>query len=193
MKRKRFSVEQITAVLQQVGARMPVGDVCRQVGISEQTFYATRSSVYFTSRKYPLTALRQRMREAGADAPPVRLPAAAGAVVARRLGGGQRAILSRVHRGRARAASQTPVAARHRRASRAAAASDGAQRHWSTDPQTPRRSGPKKPGLSRRHALRLQLVRKTAGTSIHLTDFTFGVGEADVYRTSCNGWATLLS
>ena len=39
MKRKRFSVEQITAVLQQVGGGMPVGDVCRQVGVSEQTFY----------------------------------------------------------------------------------------------------------------------------------------------------------
>ena len=39
MKRKRFSVEQIIAVLQQVGGGMPVGDVCRQVGISEQTFY----------------------------------------------------------------------------------------------------------------------------------------------------------
>ena len=39
MKRKRFSVEQITSVLQQVTAGMAVGDVCRQVGISEQTFY----------------------------------------------------------------------------------------------------------------------------------------------------------
>ena len=39
MKKKRFSVEQITAVLQQVGGGMPVGDVCRQVGVSEQTFY----------------------------------------------------------------------------------------------------------------------------------------------------------
>ena len=39
MKKKRFSVEQITAVLQQVGGGVPVGDVCRQVGISEQTFY----------------------------------------------------------------------------------------------------------------------------------------------------------
>ena len=39
MKRKRFSVEQITGVLQQVGGGVPVGDVCRQVGISEQTFY----------------------------------------------------------------------------------------------------------------------------------------------------------
>jgi putative transposase len=39
VKKKRFSVEQITAVLQQVSGGMPVGDVCRQVGISEQTFY----------------------------------------------------------------------------------------------------------------------------------------------------------
>ena len=39
MKKKRFSVEQITAVLQQGPSGVPVGDVCRQVGISEQTFY----------------------------------------------------------------------------------------------------------------------------------------------------------
>ena len=39
MKKKRFSVEQITAVLQQVTGGVPVGDVCRQVGVSEQTFY----------------------------------------------------------------------------------------------------------------------------------------------------------
>ncbi len=39
MKRKRFSVEQITSVLQQVTGGVPVGDVCRQVGIAEQTFY----------------------------------------------------------------------------------------------------------------------------------------------------------
>jgi hypothetical protein len=38
VKKKRFSVEQITSALQQVGGGMPVGDVCRQVGISEQTF-----------------------------------------------------------------------------------------------------------------------------------------------------------
>ena len=39
MKRKCFSVEQITGVLQQVEAGVPVGDVYRQVGVSEQTFY----------------------------------------------------------------------------------------------------------------------------------------------------------
>lgn len=42
MKKKRFSVEQITAVLQQVGGGVPAGEVCRQVGISEQTFYRWR-------------------------------------------------------------------------------------------------------------------------------------------------------
>ena len=39
MKKKRFSVEQITAVLNQAEAGAPVGDLCRQVGVSEQTFY----------------------------------------------------------------------------------------------------------------------------------------------------------
>lgn len=39
MKRKRFSVEQIRSVLQQADGGVPVGDVCRQVGISEQTLY----------------------------------------------------------------------------------------------------------------------------------------------------------
>jgi putative transposase len=41
VKKQRFSVEQITSALQQVARGVPVGDVCRQVGISEQkqTFY----------------------------------------------------------------------------------------------------------------------------------------------------------
>ncbi len=39
MKKQRFSVEQIASVLQQAAGGMAVGDVCRQVGISEQTFY----------------------------------------------------------------------------------------------------------------------------------------------------------
>ena len=37
--KRRFSVEQITAVLQQAQGGVPVGDICRQVGISEQTYY----------------------------------------------------------------------------------------------------------------------------------------------------------
>lgn len=39
MKRKRFSVEQIVAVLKQAELGMPVADIIRQIGISEQTFY----------------------------------------------------------------------------------------------------------------------------------------------------------
>lgn len=39
MKRKRFSVEQIVAVLKQAELGMPVVDIIRKVGISEQTFY----------------------------------------------------------------------------------------------------------------------------------------------------------
>ena len=40
MKKKRFSVEQIASVLQQVAGGIAVGEVCRQVGVSEQTFYS---------------------------------------------------------------------------------------------------------------------------------------------------------
>ena len=39
MKRKRFSVEQIVAVLKQAELGLPVADLIRQTGISEQTFY----------------------------------------------------------------------------------------------------------------------------------------------------------
>ncbi len=39
MKRKRFSVEQIVAVLKQAELGMPVADLIRQVGIPQQTFY----------------------------------------------------------------------------------------------------------------------------------------------------------
>jgi putative transposase len=39
MKRKRFSVEQIVAVLKQAELGMAVSDLTRRMGISEQTFY----------------------------------------------------------------------------------------------------------------------------------------------------------
>ena len=39
MKKKRFSVEHIVAVLKQAELGMPVADLIRRVGISEQTFY----------------------------------------------------------------------------------------------------------------------------------------------------------
>ncbi len=39
MKQKRFNVEQIVAVLKQAEAGVPLAEVIRRVGISEQTFY----------------------------------------------------------------------------------------------------------------------------------------------------------
>ena len=39
MKKKRFSVEQIVSVLKQAELGLPVADLVRQFGISEQTFY----------------------------------------------------------------------------------------------------------------------------------------------------------
>ena len=39
MRRKRFSVEQSVAVLKQAEVGVPVAEVIRQAGISEQTFY----------------------------------------------------------------------------------------------------------------------------------------------------------
>ena len=39
MKRKRFNVEQIVAVLKQAEAGVPLAELIRRMGISEQTFY----------------------------------------------------------------------------------------------------------------------------------------------------------
>ena len=39
MRRERFSVEQIIAILKQAEVGVPVADLIRQAGISEQTFY----------------------------------------------------------------------------------------------------------------------------------------------------------
>jgi putative transposase len=48
MKRKRFSVEQIAAIVKQAEMGMPVAELIRRVGISEQTFYRWKKQ--FTSR-----------------------------------------------------------------------------------------------------------------------------------------------
>ena len=39
MKKKRFSAEQIVAILKQAELGIPVVELIRQVGVSEQTFY----------------------------------------------------------------------------------------------------------------------------------------------------------
>lgn len=40
MKRSKFSEEQVAYALRQVEAGTPVSDICRQLGVSEATFYA---------------------------------------------------------------------------------------------------------------------------------------------------------
>jgi putative transposase len=39
VKRKRFSVEQITGILKQAEIGTPIPELCRQHGISEQSYY----------------------------------------------------------------------------------------------------------------------------------------------------------
>ncbi len=39
MKKSKFTEEQILFALKQAEAGQPVGDVCRQMGVSEATFY----------------------------------------------------------------------------------------------------------------------------------------------------------
>jgi putative transposase len=65
VKKKRFSVEQITSVLQQVASGVPVGDVCRQVGISEQRFYGWKK-VYGGMLPSEARELKQLREENGA-------------------------------------------------------------------------------------------------------------------------------
>ena len=39
MKKKRFAAEQIVAILKQAELGIPIAELIRQVGVSEQTFY----------------------------------------------------------------------------------------------------------------------------------------------------------
>ena len=43
MKRSKFSEEQVAYALRQVEAGTPVEDICRQLGVSEATFYAWKT------------------------------------------------------------------------------------------------------------------------------------------------------
>ena len=42
MKCSKFSEAQVAYALRQVESGTPVGDVCRQLGVSEATFYASK-------------------------------------------------------------------------------------------------------------------------------------------------------
>jgi len=45
VKKKRFSVEQIVAILKQAELGIPIAELIRQVGVSEQTFYRWKKEV----------------------------------------------------------------------------------------------------------------------------------------------------
>jgi putative transposase len=44
MKRSKFTEEQVTFAMRQVESGTPVGDVCRQIGVSEATFYVWKKT-----------------------------------------------------------------------------------------------------------------------------------------------------
>ncbi len=44
MKRSKFSEEQIVYAIRQAESGTPVGDLCRQLGVSDATFYAWKKS-----------------------------------------------------------------------------------------------------------------------------------------------------
>jgi putative transposase len=64
VKKKRFSVEQIVAVLKQAELGMPVADLIRRVGISEQTFYR-RKKQYAGLQSDQVRELKQLQDENG--------------------------------------------------------------------------------------------------------------------------------
>jgi Transposase len=64
MKKKRFSVEQIVGVLKQAEVGVPVVELIRKAGISEQTFYRWKAKVGFSNglRAYRLNKATGRSR-----------------------------------------------------------------------------------------------------------------------------------
>ena len=64
MRRSRFSVEQIVAVLKQVELGLTVADATRQLGISEQTFYRWKK-LYGGLQSDQVRELKQLQEENG--------------------------------------------------------------------------------------------------------------------------------
>jgi putative transposase len=60
--RRRFSVEQITAILKQADLGTPVADLCRKVGVSEQSIYRWKK-VYGTLGPSEARELKQLKEE----------------------------------------------------------------------------------------------------------------------------------
>jgi len=72
MKRSKFSEEQVAYALRQVEAGTPVPDICRQLGVSEATFYAWKKkyahlSVSELRRLRPLEDENLRLKRLVAD------------------------------------------------------------------------------------------------------------------------------
>ncbi|MET3654853.1 hypothetical protein ABIC75_004601 [Dyella japonica] len=57
MKKSRFTEEQVTYCLRLAESGTPVADVCRQMGISEATFYAGTASYFLRSDINDLCAI----------------------------------------------------------------------------------------------------------------------------------------
>jgi putative transposase len=64
MKRKRYSAEQITAAVKQVEMGMPVAELIRRMGVSEQTFYRWKK-LYAGLEVDQVRQLRQLQEENG--------------------------------------------------------------------------------------------------------------------------------
>jgi putative transposase len=64
MKKSRFSVEQIVTILKQAEQGMPVAELIRRVGISEQTFYRWKK-VYLELEADQVRQLKQLQDEDG--------------------------------------------------------------------------------------------------------------------------------
>jgi putative transposase len=64
MKRSKFSEEQVVYAIRQADAGTPVGDLCRQFGVSDATFYAWKKK-YAHLGVSELRRLRQVEEENG--------------------------------------------------------------------------------------------------------------------------------
>ena len=59
MKKSRFSEEQITYALRQADSGTPVADICRQLGVSEASFYYWRKKFGTLG----ISGMRERVRQ----------------------------------------------------------------------------------------------------------------------------------